>query len=132
MSIPTSPKQAYRARVLAAMPGTQAQIRERTGLGLATVSRWVADLCECKEAHIGGWWINPHGGPVAEILHAGPPIGRKPKRPKVRTDLERTQAYRRRLRDSGEWEHVKAKRRTQYRINNPARDPLTAALFGAA
>ena len=124
-------KRANRARVLEAMPGTRAQIRERTGLGVATVSRWCEDLRARGEAHVGGWWVHPTGGPAAEVFHPG--RGTTPKRPKLSTDRQRVRAYRRRMRASGDWEDVKARRRAEYHARKPVRrDPLVAAFFGAS
>ena len=124
-------RRAYRERVLACLPATQAEIRDRTGLTLATVSRWIADIQAQDEAHIGGWFVYPHGGPVAAIWHPGP--GETAPKPKLVTEVERTRAYRKRMRASGDWEDVKARRRAEYAARRPAarRDPLMA-LFGPA
>lgn len=128
-----SRKRDNRARVLAAMPGTQAEIRERTGLGLATVSRWCEDLRARREAHVGGWWLHPHGGPVSEVWHPGD--GVTPRRPRIRTAVQRGRANRQRLRASSDLEDVNARRRARYyaRRGTPTpRDPLMRAFYGVA
>lgn len=130
MTKSTSTKRAYRAVVLKALPGTQADIRARTGLSLGTVSRWVASLCDDGEAHVGDWYRTPKGGPFAEVIFPG--AGKTPPRPAVVGSGERTRVYRKRMRASGEWEDVKARNRGAYHAARiPKPDPL-AALFGAA
>jgi DNA-binding transcriptional ArsR family regulator len=53
--------------------------------------------------------------------------------PEASTNMERCRAYRDRMRKSGDWEDTKARRRASHWANKaPARDPLTAALFGVA
>lgn len=125
-------KRAYRALVLAALPGSNAQVRERTGLGLATVHRWLDDLLKAEEIHLHHKEVSPHGGPLISVFHPGPaPAGFIPKMPKVLGDKQRTAKYRREARKSGAWEDIKAKRRARYHANKkPRRDALTAAFFG--
>lgn len=124
-------RQAYRALVLAALPGTQAEIRDRTGLTLATVSRWITDIRIKREAHIGAWFIHPNGGPVAAVWHLGP--GEPAPRPKIMTDRQRTRKSCAALRKSGEWQDVLARNRAKYAAaRKPARrDPLLAAFYSA-
>lgn len=126
-------KRAYRGVVLSALPGSNADVRAKTGLGLATVSRWLNDLLKAEEIHLHHMEVSPTGGPLISVFHPGPaPAGFKPKIPKLPTDTERTARYRRNARKSGAWEDIKAKRRAKYHANKkPKRDPLTAALFGA-
>lgn len=124
-------KRHNRQRVLDAMPGTQAQIIERTGLGLATVSRWVADLRAARQARIAGWQAPANGGPLAAIYGRGNRKDR-PKPPSPPAEL-RVRRYRARLRASGEWVDRQARQRARYWASKPPRrDPLVAALFGAA
>lgn len=124
-------KQANRQRVLDAMPGTQAQIIERTGLGLATVSRWVADLREHRQARIIRWVPTPNGGPLAAV-HA-PGRGRDAPKPSAPPPAQRVRRYRARLRATGEWADRQARERARYWASKPPRrDPLVAAFFGAA
>lgn len=123
-------KQAYRAVVLNAMPGTQTEIRERTGLSVAVVSRWAKSLHEASEVHISGWRRHPNGGPFAMVYTAGP--GRDAKPPRELSDAERTRRMRSKMRRNGEWEHRKAAARARYYADKPARrDPLMV-LFGPA
>lgn len=125
-------KRAYRALVLAALPGSNAQVRQRTGLGLATVSRWLNDLRIAGEIHLHHKEVSPHGGPLISVFYPGAlPAGFKPRVPKLLTNSQRTAKYRRNARKSGAWEDIKARRRAAYHAQKkPRRDPLTAALFG--
>ena len=125
-------KRKYRDIVLCALPGSSADIRAKTGLGLATVSRWLSDLLNAGEIHLHHKEVSPHGGPLISVFHPGPaPAGFKPKIPKMLTDRERGARYRKKMRQNGDWEDVKAKRRATYHANKkPKRDPLTAAFFG--
>lgn len=133
MTASTGAKRAARARILAAMPGTQAEIRAAAAVSQATASRWCTHLLDCAECHIGGWLPNPSptGGPPMAIYHAGP--GANVACPfKPLTQRERDRRSRRARRRSGAWEDVKARERARYWADKaPARDPLTAALFGA-
>lgn len=127
-------KRAYRAKVLAALPGSASEVRQKTGFGLATVSRWLNDLLKCNEIYLHHKAIGPIGGKPTDYFHPGPkPKGFLPKIPKIPTSNERTAKYRKNARKSGHWEDVLAKRRAQYHAaKKPRRDFLTAALFGAA
>lgn len=127
-------KRDNRLKVLSAMPGSILEIKAATGLGLTTVWRWVNDLVASNEAHIHKLGVDPTGGPLFAIYHSG----RKPNRlvvarPKLTTPMDRTNRYRKKLRQTGDWEDVKAKSRAAYwRKKKPQRDPLTAALFGTS
>jgi hypothetical protein len=60
-----------RLAVLAALPATQAEICAKTGVSQAAVSRWVAYLRECADAHIGGWKLSTNQGPAQAIYQRG-------------------------------------------------------------
>lgn len=126
-------RRAYRGVVLAALPGAQREISERTGLGAATAHRWLKDLHAAGEAHIGGWAVHPHGGPITAIYHAGPGED-VPCDVRIMSDRQRSRGYRQAMRASGEWEDVKARRRATYHARKPVvrRDPLMVGLFGVA
>jgi hypothetical protein len=112
---------------------TQAQIAARTGLGLATVCRWLQVLLDERHVHVCAFEPHPNGGPDAAVYRRGPrPHKFRPKQRRVPTDLDRVHAYRSRLRASGEWEHRLAIKRARWRADHPRRDALTAALFGGA
>lgn len=125
-------RHAYRAKVLAALPGSAADVKAKTGFGVATISRWLRDLRIDGEIYLHHKEISPHGGPMISVFYPGPaPAGFKPNIPRVPTDTERKARYRRNARRSGEWEDIKAKRRAAYHANKkPKRDPLMAAFFG--
>lgn len=123
-------RHAYRAVVKKALPGTQGDIRLKTGLGVATVSRWVNDLHASSEAYVKRW-DTPTNGPFMAVYARG----RKPDapRPAAKTVRERTESSRRGQRTNGAWEDRLAAGRARYWAEKPAaRDPMTAALFGAA
>lgn len=127
-------KRRYRDIVLAALPGSNADVRAKTGLGLATVSRWLNDLVSAGEIHLHHKEISPHGGPMISVFHPGPaPAGFKPKIPRLPTEVERSARYRRNARKTGHWEDIKAKRRAKYHASKkPKRDPLMTAFFGGS
>lgn len=121
-----------RARVRAAIaeaPRTQSQVRRKTGLSQATVSRCLAELRERRDAHVSSWWQHPNGGPTTMTYSAGP--GRDAPKPRVLTDTERTNRHRAQLRASGDWEDRKAKQRaTRWAGRQVRPDPLISAFFG--
>jgi len=122
-----------RAKVLAALPGSNADVRQRTGLGLATTHRWLQDLLTAGEIHVHHMEVNPHGGPLIHIYHPGPaPAKHRIKKPKLTTEADRVKRYRRKLKQTGEWEDFLAKSRAYYwSKKKPQRDPLTAAFYGS-
>lgn len=102
---------------------TQAQIIKRTGLGQATVSRWVKVLLDAENIHICRFDKHLHGGPDTAVYRRGAkPKGVRAGRPKATIEL----------RSGGEWEHHLALRRAQWAADHPKRDALTTALFGPA
>lgn len=111
-------KAANRDRILATMRDgewRQRQLAEHLGLGLATVSRWMAVLVSEGRVYLHRYECVPHGGPQEAIYRIGPRPGwHRVRREYVRTATER----------KAEW------RVAQPRV--PRRDPLTVALFGAA
>jgi hypothetical protein len=123
-----------RAKVLAALPGSNADVRQRTGLSLATTHRWLKDLLDAGDIHVHHMEVHPHGGPLIHVYHPGPAPARYTiKMPKLTTDADRVKRYRRGLKKNGGWEDLLAKSRAYYWTKKkPQRDPLTAALFGAS
>ncbi len=121
-----------RTVVLAALPGSQADIHTATGVSQAAISRWLAYLRSCGDAHIGGWRKakDKFSQPIA-VYHKGPG-------PDVACNVTMTQKQRDRRsvamrRKSGDWADVLARERARYWRDKPVkRDPLTAALFGRA
>lgn len=122
-------KHAYRAVVFAALPATQAQIREKTGLGAGTVCRWIKALHEDGEIHIGVWIRT--GGKWAAFYHPG--AGKDEPAPTPKTKAERSRKYIRKAKETGRYEVMLAKERARYwKKKGIKRDPLVAALFGPA
>ena len=111
----TQSKRRFRDVVLDALPGSSADVRAKTGLGLATVSRWLNDLLNAGEIHLHHKTVSPHGGPLISVFYPGPaPAGFKTKMPKMPTASERSAKARAAMRKSGAWEDVKARRRAAY------------------
>lgn len=111
-----------------------AQLVELLHMGNTTAWRWAKDLVDANEAHVCKM-INPEtGGPQIAIYRIGPkPAGFKPRVQATKTQSELSRAYRKRLRESGDWQDRLAKMRGDYWANKPVRrDPLTAALFGVS
>lgn len=121
-------KRRYREVVLAALPATQTEIRKKTGLSRATVCRWIGDLHKSGEIYICSW--KHTGGPFAAVYRAGK--GKDVECTlKPTTIAERSRKYRRRMRQSGNWDDYKARERARYWARKPIqRDPMIAALFG--
>lgn len=118
-----------RARVLAAMPGTQRDIRNATGLGVGTVSRWVTAIKEAGQCHIGAWVSPGKAGRYTEYLQPGP--GPNASRDTVSRIRHPKVARRHNLgmRVAATGDHRPA--RVPYWVNLPAsRCPMTTALFG--
>lgn len=110
---------------------SQAQLHQVTGLGTGTISRWLKVLVAEGHVHVWCHRVPDGGGPLYAVYRFGPkPKWHRPHRPKAMSDLDRYRAYRKRLRESGEWEHRKALDRARHRADRPVRDPLTSALFG--
>ena len=125
----TNSRQETRASVLAAMPGTQAEIRTRTGISQAAVSRWCNTLVDDGDAHIPKWLPPEHLGAWSPHYEPGP--GVNVERPGGKSARELSRISRRQRRKSGDWEDVKARERGRYWAKKPARrDPLVEALFG--
>ena len=119
--------------VHAALPATQADIHAKTGISQAAISRWLTYLRACGDAHIGAWRArdNKFGLPMA-VYHPGPGLD-VPCTIKPLTQRERDRRSRAVRRKSGDWADRQARERARYWRDKPARrDPLTAALFGAA
>lgn len=124
-----SPKRAYRDVVKKAMPGTQGEIRARTGLGVGTISRWANDLHAAGEVYVKRW-DKPALGPAMPVYARGRNKPDAP-RPPAKTPRERTESSRRGQRTNGAWEDRLAAGRARYWVDKPVtRDPMTAAFFG--
>lgn len=122
-----------RERVLAALPATQAQIRAKTGVSQAGISRWLAYLRACNDAHIGGWVRSENAaGIIMAIYHPGPGLDAVCRLRRF-TQQDRDRRSRAVRRKNGDWEDRKAAERARYWRDKPVkRDTMTAALFGRA
>lgn len=124
---PSEKKRKRRALVLAALPGTQPQIVSRTKLGHATVLRWLKDLHHSGEARIKRWTRTE--GRFAAVWGKGggehAPCELVPLDSKERRALAKVRAR-------AEAEVEQADRARRLAAIQVRRDPLVAALFGAA
>ena len=121
-----------RAAIIAALPGSQKQIVERTGFVKSTVSRHIVALHHQHEIRIYAWARQKGCGPYSPEFEKG-------SGPDVPCDLQpipetvRAKKMRDKRRRTGEIEEDKAKARARYHANRASykNDPLMAALYGA-
>ena len=130
-------QQRNRHRILAHLQdGDQsvAQVAAALELSNTTAWRWLNALVADGQAYVRATAIAPHGGPALAVYRAGRVNANyQVREQQPKTALQITQAYRERLRASGDWEDTLAKQRAYYWRHKPAvRDPMTAAFFGAA
>lgn len=121
-------RQANRALVLAAMPGTEAEIKAKTGLGRTTIWRWINDIHEAGECYISSWARTE--GAIAAHYTAG--VGKDKAAAKPLTIKQLSARYRAKARKSGEWAHRLAQQRAKHWADKAQtnRDPLVSAFFG--
>lgn len=122
------------ALVLSALPATQHEVAQRTGLAQSTVSRNMAVLVAREEAYLSSY-TRPSGPTYNFTAIYSPgkaPRGFTAKVPDRMTQAERTAKYRKRARKDGTWEDVLAQQRSyHWRTRTPQRDALTTAFYGA-
>ena len=113
---------------------TAGQLAADLHIGNTTAWRWLQVLVAEGEAFVCATKLAPNGGPPIAIYRAGKkPEGFVIQAQKAKTRLQIVKKYRKKLRETGDWEDVKARQRAYYwRTRQVARDPLTAALFGSA
>lgn len=125
---PSAKKRAARAVVLAALPATQVQVQRKTGLGQATVSRWLSDLKAAGEIHVGGWRRAKVGGPFAAFWKPGPgtdvPCNLQPLTSAQRSERRHN---RRKKQEAADRADRSARLAAAMVVR---RDPLVAAFFG--
>jgi len=84
-----------RERIVAELrvrPGTQAELRERTDLRLATVCDWLGVLLSRHEVHIHAWEVQPRGGHPIAVYANGP--GANMPRPEPSINAQRSKRSR--------------------------------------
>lgn len=130
-------RQTNRARILAHIEaGDQsvAQVSAALSMANTTAWRWLRILRAEGAIHVCAINNTSNGGQAMVIYRAGmaPAMFEPPAQPK-QTEAQRSTSYRKRMRDTGDWADVLARQRVYYWRHKPAaRDPLTAAFFGAA
>lgn len=115
-------------------PMTQTQMMKVSGLSCAVISRYMSQLHESNQAHIGGWMKNRHYKPMV-VWHPGP--GQDVACPFVpKTSTERSRKLRAGMTETQRKELRRQKRdyakRAYYRTRPVRRDPLFAMFFGAS
>ncbi len=120
----------YRQHILAAMPGTQSELVERTGLSVGNISRISAELHGAGKCHIIRWRRGVRGGPVA-VLAAGAGVDRVCKVENY-TRAEVSARYIKRLAKRGQLDQLRARNAANQRSVTLRKrgDPLINALFG--
>ncbi|WOH61925.1 hypothetical protein [Bradyrhizobium sp. BWC-3-1] len=100
---------------LQAMPGTLKDMADRIDAPKATVQHWIQDLRACGWAHVGKWQRTEGPGGIVPVFYAGP--GRDaPCKLEALTRTEVQQRYRKRLRKSEDYPHIRAKMTAKQRL----------------
>ena len=130
----TNQKYDARKLILAALPATQKQLREKTKISQAAVSRWCIFMHDSKELHIGDWLPPTKGGPALAVYHAGPgPDAINTLRKLSKAELKARAKLLRPELDGIEKLYKPMPVKVQdWRTMPIRRDPLTAAFYGAA
>lgn len=79
-----------RAEVLAALPGTRAQLAKKAGVSTSTVGKWLAILRTEEAVHVGRWYRSKHGA-KRPVFVLGP--GQDAKEPATLTNAENARRY---------------------------------------
>lgn len=110
------------------------QLAAELHMGNVTAWRWLQALVADGQAHVCATRLSPEGGTPISLYRAG----KKPHRFVIDTHVPQTQMqivnrYRKKLRETGDWDDVLVRQRAYYWRTKPvARDRMTAALFGRA
>ncbi|MGK5040414.1 hypothetical protein ACQ4WQ_08735 [Janthinobacterium sp. GB1R12] len=123
----------FRDFVLGAMPGTKADIVNKSGVSQAAVLRWVRLLHAEHKIYIASWKPHPRAG-AAMAVYA---VGNLPDAPCTLPCLTKRQIrlrFEAKAKKDGRYDSMKARWRSKYWIRKAGAvgDPLVAALFGAA
>lgn len=112
-------RHAYRAAVLAAMPGTRREIEERAHVSESTARAWINYLRRSGESHIGHWVATP-GRPLPFHL---PGPGKDAKKPKCKTGSQYCRESRERAKLNGTADIRKIKRQAKIEAKRAASKP---------
>jgi len=118
-----NPKRARTvAAILAALPATKTEIRERTGLHQATVLKVMPALHEGQVVHVGAWRPHPLHGPSMAVYHAGPGRDALDTLPRL-TRREISDRYEKRIKGTEKHDQRKARHRNRHWIKKAAATP---------
>ena len=123
-----SPARKARPVILAALPGTQATIREQTGLSYTTVRGNLIKMMADGEIHITGW--KRHGKAFIPEYTSGPGVNVKCNL-KRRTPMENWHRWRKRQGQTGDYEITLAVKRARRWADRAAAHGDTFALANA-
>lgn len=131
---PTAPRAQlayfFRKAILAAMPGSQMQLVDRTGQSQGSMSRVVREMQAAGQCHIIRW-RRAKAGPAYPVYAAGAGVDR-PCRIVPFTSAERDERYKKKLERRGLLGQLRAREAVNQRAVTLRKrgDPLVNALFG--
>ncbi len=121
-------------KILAAMPGTMKQFVERSGLCRTVVDRYVVALHNQNGCHISSWVVPEGGGRYGAVYTLGDGVDAQKPEPPEKPAGGKTGKPRQRK--ASEFTLIERRARKLGLANadvmSKTRDPLVAALFGAA
>jgi hypothetical protein len=83
-----------RAVVMAALPGTRAQLEKRAGVSSSTIGKWLSILRAENVVHVGSWMRAKKTGSKRPVFVLGPGVDKAP--PKTLTPEQSQARYNRR------------------------------------
>lgn len=121
----------FRQFIINALPGTQTEILNRSGLCRKTVIKWVRQMRANREIHITRWLKHPRSGPDIPVYALGDQKD-APNRLKKLTKKQICARYYAKAKADGRYDNMQAKWRKRHWEEKACRegDPLINALFG--
>lgn len=129
------PAIGFRVLVERALPGTYAQIMEKSGLPKSTVKRWIKIMRAERVVYVSRWLRSEgmpgRGGQFMPHFVAGSRDD-VPCKLKAYTSAETSTTFRKKVRADGRIAELRARNNSKKVANRSAKrcDPLVAALFG--
>ena len=112
------------AAILAVLPATATEVKQRAGLHHATVSKVMPILRKAGEVYVGAWRPHPLRGPSMAVFHAGPGEDVADTLPRL-TRKQIIERYEKRLKGTEKADKRKAKHRSRHWIKKAAAAPRT-------